>query len=92
MLFAQVPLPDLAQLNEAGGWVVAVAVVVGVIALVVTGRLVPGPSHDREVVRGDKQDDRLDSMTELLHGVLNQLRVVTALLEDRRRERDDVDS
>jgi hypothetical protein len=81
-------LPDLTGLAEVGGWVFSSAVLSGVLWLIVTGKLVAGPSHSREATRADKQDDRLDKLTDAVKDSSGVLRTVLALLESRQRGTD----
>ena len=80
-------LPDLAILSDAGGWVLSVAVMLGILGLVITGRLVPGPTHDREVRRGDAQDVRLDALAEIAKEQTSLLKTLLALQERPRGTR-----
>lgn len=77
------PLPDLQIISEAGGYVVALGTLLGVLWLVVTGRLVPGSIHERETRRADALDGRVDALVESGKETSGLLRTVVALLEER---------
>ena len=77
--------PDLTGMANVGGWVFSSAVLAGVLWLIVTGKLVAGPSHAREATRADKQDDRLDKLTDAVKESSSLLKTVVALLEREQR-------
>lgn len=49
-------MPELQQLLDAGGWVVCVGVLIGLLNAFRTGALVSGPTHKREIERGDRAE------------------------------------
>ena len=53
------------------------ALAVGIITLIITGQLVPGRSHDREVKRADALDAKLDLMAEALRDLATATRALT---------------
>jgi hypothetical protein len=75
------PLPNLPLLAEAGGWVIAIAVLLSVLWLVIRGDLVPGKSHQREVERADALDDVVDKLTEASKEQTSIMRTLLALTE-----------
>lgn len=93
-------LPDLKPLADAGGWVVCVAVVIGVLTLLVMGKLVAGPTHDRTTALVEDLQKKLGDQTTLLReqgavvarmaqSVEFMTGFVRDTLRDRSRGRDD---
>lgn len=87
-------LPDLKPLADAGGWVVAVAVVIGVLTLIVMGKLVPGPTHDRYVGLVEELQHKLGEQTTLLRDqgsviarMAQSVEFMTGFVRDTLRER-----
>lgn len=87
-------LPDLKPLADAGGWVVAVAVVIGVLTLIVMGKLVPGPTHDRYVALVEELQHKLGDQTTLLREqgmviarMAQSVEFLTAFVRDTIRDR-----
>lgn len=76
-------LPDLNALADAGGWLVAVGSLLSILGLILTGHLVPGRTHDREVKRGDSLDETLRTTTDTLRELTAHVDTVidTALSE-----------
>lgn len=52
-------------LIDAGGWVFACAVLVGILSALVRGDLVPGAVYRREVARADTATEQLEKSNEL---------------------------
>jgi hypothetical protein len=91
-----VALPDLTALSQAGGWVVAVATLLAVLGLIVTGKLVPGPTHDRALKREDDLRETAASQTAALKGLTDGVDFMGELIlrqlgeaPRRSRNRDD---
>ena len=56
------------------------ALAVGIITLIITGQLVPGRTHDREIRRADAYDLKLDKLADAMH----ELATATKALAERR--------
>lgn len=76
---------DLTSLADVGGWVFSSAVLASVLWLIVTGKLVASGSYQREANRADKQDERLDKLTDAVKESSGLLQTVVALLEREQR-------
>lgn len=74
-------------LIDAGGWVFASAVLLGVIIAVIRGELVTGSAFKREVERGDKLEARLEKWAEFGESLTAQVKILTELVADVLRPR-----
>lgn len=59
-------LPDVGPLGSLAGWFLAVFVMASVVTLMVLGKLVAGPTHDRALRQIDERDKLLAEQTPLL--------------------------
>jgi hypothetical protein len=74
---------DLPQaLLDAGGWVVATAIAIGVITALVRGDLVPGPVYRREITRADSATTQLERQNELGEKLTTQVETLIKLVAD----------
>ena len=79
-------MPDAALFKDMGGWAAFATLALTVISLIVMGKLVPGPSHDRETRRADALDTRLDTLTTDQHDMAANVKTLAELLLDRARK------
>lgn len=59
-------LPDVGPLGSLAGWFLAVFVMASVVTLIVLGKLVPGPTHDRALKQIDELTEKLGEQTPLI--------------------------
>lgn len=74
------PIDIPKALIDAGGWVTAAAVCIGVIGAIIHGDLVPGSIHRREIERGDKATAQLERQGEVNEKVASQMDTLLELL------------
>lgn len=65
---------------DAGGWVVAAIVAVGIIAAIIRGDLVPGTVYKREVTRADLATSQLESWNRIGETLTAQVDVIADLV------------
>ncbi len=74
------PLPDVGPLGSLAGWFLAVFALFSVIGLIVSGKLVPGSTHDLALKRLEAQDERQDKMLEQLEELTQHDRALSAFV------------
>jgi hypothetical protein len=62
-------LPDVGTLGSLAGWFLAVFVMAAVVTLIVTGKLVPGPTHDRVLKQNDELLERVGKLTPIVERI-----------------------
>lgn len=74
-------------LLDAGGWVAAAAIAIGVIGAIIRGDLVPGGVYKREANRADMATTQLERQTELGETMTTQVETLVRLVADVLRVR-----
>lgn len=74
-------------LIDAGGWVTALAVALGVIVGIIRGDLVPGSLYRREVGRADTATEQLERQNDLGERLTTQVDTLVQLVGDVLRPR-----
>lgn len=81
------PIDIPKALIDAGGWVVAAAIAIGVIAAMVRGDLVPGNVYKREVARADLATSQLEKWNDIGETLTAQVKILAELVADVLRPR-----
>lgn len=76
------PIEVPPALLDAGGWVFAAVILVGVLSLIVTGRLVPGSVLASAEARERKATAQLERQAEAYNKLVTQLQVLISVLAD----------
>lgn len=69
-------------LIDAGGWVTAAVVAIGILVSIIRGDLVPGGVYRREVKRADTATSQLERQTELGETLTTQVETLVHLVAD----------
>jgi hypothetical protein len=82
-----VPIDVPKALLDAGGWVAAATIAIGVITGIIRGDLVPGNVYKREIMRADTATAQLERQNELGEKLTTQVETLTKLVADVLRGR-----
>lgn len=74
-------------LLEAGGWVAAASIAIGIIVALIRGDLVPGALYKREVTRADTATSQLERWNEIGETLTIQVKLIADLVADVLRPR-----
>lgn len=81
------PIDIPKALLDAGGWVFAAAVLLGVVMAIIRGDLVPGTLYKREVARADTATTQLEHWNAIGETLTAQVKLMSELVADVLRPR-----
>jgi len=76
------PIDLPTALLDAGGWVVAAGIAIGVITAIIRGDLIPGAVYKREVTRADSATTQLERQNDLGEKLTTQVETLIQLVAD----------